>query len=73
MKTIYSGSPWEKEVSYCRAKKVGNLIFVSGTVASNENGDVMGENIYEQSKFIFQKIESALKQCGASLKDVVRR
>lgn len=72
MKNIYSGTIWEKEVAYCRAKKVGNLIFVSGTTASNEKGEAVGNDVYEQSKFIFQKIEMALKQCGASLKDVVR-
>ena len=72
MKNIYSGTIWEKEVAYCRAKKVGNLIFVSGTTASGENGEVVGDNVYEQSKFIFAKIEKALQQCGASLQDVVR-
>lgn len=72
MKNIYSGTIWEKEVAYCRAKKVGNLIFVSGTTASGENGAVVGEDVYEQTKFIFQKIETALKQCGATLHDVVR-
>lgn len=72
MKNIYSGSIWEKEVAYCRAKKIGNLIFVSGTTASNEKGEVVGNDVYEQTDFIFKKIEAALKQCGASLKDVVR-
>ena len=72
MKNIYSGSPWEKEVAYCRAKKAGNLVFVSGTVSSNEKGEVVGDDVYQQSKYIFEKIEKALKQCGASMKDVVR-
>lgn len=72
MKTIYSGAIWEKQVSYCRAKKVGNLIFVSGTTASNENGEAVGDDVYLQSKYIFEKIERALKECGAGLKDVVR-
>ncbi len=72
MKNIYSGTIWEKEVAYCRAKKVGNLIFVSGTTSVNDQGEIVGDDLYQQSKFIFQKIETALKACGASLKDVVR-
>lgn len=72
MKTIYSDTPWEKEVAYCRAKKVGNLIFVSGTTSIDENGAVVGGNVYEQSRFIFQKISKALEKCGATFSDVVR-
>lgn len=72
MKTIYSNSPWEKEVAYCRAKKVGNFIFVSGTTAVDENGAIIGGNVYEQSKFIFQKIAKALEKCEANLSNVVR-
>lgn len=72
MKTIYSNSSWEKEVAYCRAKKVGNFIFVSGTTAVDENGSIIGGNVYEQSKFIFQKISKALEKCEASLANVVR-
>ncbi|MBU6339240.1 MAG: RidA family protein [Rickettsiales bacterium] len=72
IQNIYSGTKWEKEVAYCRAKKVGNMVFVSGTTAVDENGNIVGENVYTQSKFIFKKIENALKACGASLSDVVR-
>ena len=70
---ISSGSPWEDKVGYSRAVKAGNMVFVSGTVAFDENGSIVGEgNYYEQTKFIFQKIEKALKEAGASMKDVVR-
>lgn len=70
---ISSGAIWEDKVGYCRAVKVGNHIEVSGTVASDEHGNVVGEgNAYEQTKYILQKIEKALQQAGASLKDVVR-
>lgn len=72
IKNIYSGAIWEKEVAYCRAKKVGNLIFVSGTTASDEHRRAVGKDVYEQSKFIFQKIATALKECDANLTNVVR-
>ncbi|MBB1283238.1 RidA family protein [Flavisolibacter sp. BT320] len=70
---ISSGAIWEDKVGYCRAVRVGNHIEVSGTVASDENGNVIGNNnAYEQTKAILQKIEKALQQAGASLQDVVR-
>ena len=70
---ISSGTKWEKEVGYSRAVKTGNMIFVSGTTSVNEKGEIHGlGNAYEQAKFIFKKIESSLKETGASLKDVVR-
>lgn len=70
---ISSGAIWEDKVGYCRAVKVGNHIEVSGTVASDQAGNVIGgNNAYEQTKYILQKIEKALQQAGASLQDVVR-
>jgi enamine deaminase RidA (YjgF/YER057c/UK114 family) len=68
-----SGAKWEDIVGYSRAVKVGNLIEVTGTVAVDENNNLIGEgDAYLQTKFILQKIESVLLQAGATLKDVVR-
>jgi enamine deaminase RidA (YjgF/YER057c/UK114 family) len=74
MRTNYSsGAKWEDIVGYSRAVKIGNTIEVTGTVAVDENSRLVGGNdAYEQTKFIIQKIEKVLKQAGASLKDVVR-
>jgi len=68
-----SGSKWEDIVGYSRAVKVGNLIEVTGTVASGDDGSVVGINdVYEQTKYIYLKIEKVLHQAGAAMKDVVR-
>jgi len=68
-----SGAIWEDKVGYSRAVKVGHHIEVSGTVASDETGAVVGkDDPYTQTKFILQKIEKVLQQAGASLNDVVR-
>jgi enamine deaminase RidA (YjgF/YER057c/UK114 family) len=70
---VSSGTIWEEKVGYSRAVKVGNIIEVSGTVASDEHGNVIGEgDAYKQTLFIIQKIENALEGLGAGLKDIVR-
>jgi enamine deaminase RidA (YjgF/YER057c/UK114 family) len=68
-----SGAKWEDVVGYSRAVKIGNTIEVTGTVAVNDNSELVGgNNAYEQTKFIIQKIEKVLVNAGASLNDVVR-
>jgi len=70
---ISSGSMWELTVGYSRAVQIGNQVFVSGTTATDESGVVVGVNdAYKQTRFILKKIESALGQAGANMKDVVR-
>ncbi|WEK36928.1 MAG: RidA family protein [Candidatus Pseudobacter hemicellulosilyticus] len=68
-----SGSKWEDLVGYSRAVKVGNTIEVTGTVATGENGEVVGKNDpYAQTKFIYQRIRNVLEQAGAGMEHVVR-
>jgi len=68
-----SGSVWEDLVGYSRAVRVGGIIEVSGTVASDETGAVVGEDdAYLQTKYIYQKIEAVLLRAGATLQHVVR-
>jgi enamine deaminase RidA (YjgF/YER057c/UK114 family) len=68
-----SGAKWEDIVGYSRAVRIGNCIEVTGTVAVDENGSLVGEgDAYAQTKFIIQKIELVLQRAGASLKDVIR-
>ncbi len=70
---ITSGTMWEEKFGYSRAVRVGTTVYVSGTTAVDEAGNVVGrDNPYEQTRFIYGKIENALRQTGASLGDVVR-
>jgi enamine deaminase RidA (YjgF/YER057c/UK114 family) len=72
-KLISSGSVWEEKFGYSRAVKVGNMVFVAGTTATDEKSNVMhAGDAYNQTVTIIKKIEKALEQAGASLKDVVR-
>ncbi|GAB4243999.1 MAG: RidA family protein [Ekhidna sp.] len=68
---IPSGAPWEDQVGYCRAVRIGNVIEISGT-APVRDGKVTGENAYEQTKVCLEIIQEALEKAGATLEDVVR-
>jgi enamine deaminase RidA (YjgF/YER057c/UK114 family) len=70
---IASGAPWESVVGYSRAVRVGSQVFVSGTTATNERGELVGRgDAHAQTLRILQNIESALRQAGVSLSQVVR-
>ncbi len=72
-RNISSGAPWEAIVGYSRAVLVGSNIYISGTTAIDENGNIVGENnTYEQTKQIIKNIEMVLRKINASLSDVVR-
>jgi enamine deaminase RidA (YjgF/YER057c/UK114 family) len=60
-----SGAPWEPLFGYSRAVRVGNTIYVAGTTAP-------GTDAYEQAKGALRKIETALREAGATLEHVVQ-
>ncbi|MBZ9714154.1 RidA family protein [Deinococcus multiflagellatus] len=69
---ISSGSPWETQVGYSRAVRVGNMVQVAGTTAT-VNGEVVGiGDPAEQTRAILGIIRRALEAAGARLEDVTR-
>jgi len=68
-----SGTKWEGIVGYSRAIRSGNQIFVTGTTATDESGEIIGEgDAYAQTVQVISNIGRALKALGATLDHVVR-
>lgn len=68
-----SGAKWEKIVGYSRAVKVGSRIYVTGTTATDETGEIAGVgDAYAQTVQTIKNIEKALNALGATLENVVR-
>jgi enamine deaminase RidA (YjgF/YER057c/UK114 family) len=70
---VSSQSKFEDLVGYSRAVRVGSRVYVSGTTAFNDQGELVGiDDGYAQAVQCIRNIEAALRSARATLKDVVR-
>ena len=54
------------------ATRAGDMVYLSGHVATNENGDIIGDNITDQTHQVFKNCIASLALAGATLDDVVK-
>jgi enamine deaminase RidA (YjgF/YER057c/UK114 family) len=71
-KLISSGSTFEAQIAYSRAVVAGDWVFVSGTTGFDYSTMTIADDLLTQAEQCLRNIEAALRQAGASLKDVVR-
>src|SRR5580692_10209064 len=69
---ISTGSPFEKTAGYSRAVIDGDFAFVAGTTGYDYATMTMPPDVTSQTRNCFKTIETALKEAGFAMADIVR-
>lgn len=70
---VLTGTIWEERIGFSRALRIRDMVFVSGTIAADEHGNILhAGSAHLQTLAAFEKAETALIQLGSSRRDVVR-
>ncbi|MCG6205528.1 RidA family protein [Rhodopseudomonas sp. HC1] len=69
---IIPNSNWPERFTFSPAVRVGNLVFLSGTTATDDKGKIVGPgDIVAQTRRIFEKFEIILKSVGGDLSNII--
>jgi len=67
------GWAWDDKIPMAQAVKMGNLLFISGQIALDPGGKVVGENdMAAQSRKVYDNIEAILDQAGGTFENIVK-
>lgn len=72
MKSINATNAPEALGPYCHAVVVDSLVFTSGQIPLNQQGEVVSEDVKEQTKQVLENLKVVLQESGASLDSVVK-
>lgn len=70
---IFRGDAGETLFACCQAVKVGNRVFAAGVTGRGPDGKIVAPgDAYQQARQALVNLAATLRQCDASLADVVR-
>lgn len=71
---IYSAAVREPaDGMWSNCLRIGEMVMVSGMTARGQDGEtVLGDNEYEQSAVVFQKIKDLVEAADAAMDDIVK-
>lgn len=71
--SISTGNRWERAYTYARLNKVGDLVFIGGTLALDPDGSTHAPgDAYAQTICAYAIIERALREVGLDRSSIVR-
>jgi enamine deaminase RidA (YjgF/YER057c/UK114 family) len=69
---IIPTASWPKAFTFSPGVRAGNFIFLSGTTATDERGNIVGVgDIAEQTRQIYRKFAAVLAAAGGGLEHIV--
>ncbi len=70
---IDPGWSWDDTLPLAQAKQIGNTIYVSGQVAFNAQGKLVGKgNMKVQTRQVFRNIKAVLAAAGAKMEHIIK-
>jgi enamine deaminase RidA (YjgF/YER057c/UK114 family) len=70
-RSVSTGTKYEFQFGYSRAVRVNDHIRVAGTAGLGENGQVVSDDVVEQTRRALEIVKKSIEELGGSLDDVV--
>jgi enamine deaminase RidA (YjgF/YER057c/UK114 family) len=72
-KEVITPSTLEKPVGYSHAIRRGKTLYISGQIAHDVNGKLVGQgDARAQGEQVYQNIKGILESCGGTMQNIVR-
>jgi aminoacrylate peracid reductase len=69
---VFPDDAWPQQFTFSPAVRVGKFVFLSGTTATDDQGNIVGPgDIVLQTRQIFHKFARILQHAGGSLANIV--
>ena len=70
--SVVPNDKWPARYTFSPATRVGNLVFLSGTTGTDDDGNIVGPgDIVAQTRRIFEKFALILQSVGGNLSNIV--